>query len=146
MTTSHRPALMRALLLGVSAVTMTTMVAAPAAAQTSTGTIAGRVTDASGAPVAGAVVSAVNAGTGQTSNTTTDANGSYVLAGLRPANYTIRTTVGGATVERQFAAEIGRRSTLDLSPDAVVAATTPSIRSGRSSPAERARGHSEAHP
>ncbi|WP_324808977.1 carboxypeptidase regulatory-like domain-containing protein [Sphingomonas sp. LY29] len=122
MTTSHRPALMRALLLGVSAVTMTTMVAAPAAAQTSTGTIAGRVTDASGAPVAGAVVSAVNAGTGQTSNTTTDANGSYVLAGLRPANYTIRTTVGGATVERQFAAEIGRRSTLDLSPDAVVAA------------------------
>ena len=42
MTTSHRPALMRALLLGVSAVTMTTMVAAPAAAQTSTGTIAGR--------------------------------------------------------------------------------------------------------
>ena len=117
-----RTLLLRALLLGVAGVTMATAIAVPAAAQTTTTSISGQVTDASGAPVGGAVVTATNVATGQTVSTTSDAAGGYTLAGLRPADYTIRTTIGGATVERQVTAAIGQSATLDLSPDAVATA------------------------
>ncbi|WP_309660901.1 TonB-dependent receptor domain-containing protein [Sphingomonas sp.] len=121
----RRNLMLRSLLLGVSSVTMITVVAVPAAAQTTTTTISGQVTDAAGAAVAGAVVSASDVATGQTVKTTTDSNGHYTLAGLRPADYTIRTTIGGATVERQVSASIGQSATLDLAPAAVVAEGAP---------------------
>jgi len=110
--------MIRALMFGASGLTLSLAMAQPAAAQTATSTITGRVTDAGGAPVANAVVTAVNQGTGQTATATTDASGTYVLAGLRPANYIISTTIGGTPVERDVAAAIGERATLDLSPDA----------------------------
>ena len=124
MTIKSRSAVFHALLLSASALTLTTVAAVPAAAQTSTSTITGRVTDAGGAPLPNIVVIAVNEGTGQTATATTDAAGTYVLAGLRPANYTIRATVGGTAIERQVAAEIGQRATLDLAPDAPAPAPT----------------------
>ena len=122
MTIRNRAAMIHALMLGVSAVTLTVASAVPAAAQTSTSTITGRVTDANGASAANVTVTATNQGTGQVATTTTDAQGTYVLAGLRPANYTIRATVGGSAIERQVAAEIGQRATLDLAPTAAAAA------------------------
>lgn len=115
----------RALFLGVSAVTIASAIAVPAAAQTSTSTITGRVTDANGAPVPNAVVTATNRGTGQVATTTTDAQGVYVLAGLRPANYAVRATIGETAVEQQIAAEIGQRATLDLAPATAAAAPAP---------------------
>ena len=118
MTFTNRTALLRAIMLGASALTMTAITATPVVAQTSTSTLTGRVTDASGAPVVRAVVSATNKGTGQTATATTDANGTYVLAGLRPATYTVRTTISGAAIERDVIAAIGERATFDLAPDA----------------------------
>ena len=107
---------LRVLLLGASTISMATAVAVPAAAQTTTATITGRVTDANGAPAANVAITATNPETGQRASATTDALGSYVIAGLRPATYTIRTAVGGTAIERTVAAQIGQRATLDLSP------------------------------
>lgn len=112
---------LHALLLGVSTLTMATAVAVPAAAQTTTATITGRVTDASGAPQANVAVTATNPATGQTATATTDASGTYVIAGLRPATYVVRATAGGQPVERTVAAQIGARTPVDLAPEAAAA-------------------------
>src|SRR5256885_2582310 len=66
------------------------VIAAPAAlAQTSTGSIRGYVTDASGAPVAGARVIAVNVSTSAQREASTQSNGFYTLIGLVPAEYDV---------------------------------------------------------
>jgi outer membrane receptor for ferrienterochelin and colicin len=56
---------------------------APAFAQSTSAAISGRVTDASGAPVAGAEVIVLHVESGTQRNVTTDENGRYVLRGLR---------------------------------------------------------------
>ena len=121
MATTRTP-LLRALMLGVSTITLGTAVAVPAAAQTTTATINGQVTDAAGAPVAGAVVTATDIATGQTVSTAADATGNYTLAGLRPSEYAIRTTIAGAAVEQRVVAAIGQSATLDLAPAGTAAA------------------------
>ena len=95
MTFTNRTALLRAIMLGASALTVTAIAASPAMAQTTTSTIKGRVTDSAGAPAANVAVSATNLATGQTVTTTSDAGGNYPLSGLRPADYSIRATAGG---------------------------------------------------
>jgi Carboxypeptidase regulatory-like domain/TonB dependent receptor len=124
MTFATRTALLRAVMLGASALTMTSIGATPAAAQTTTSTIKGQVTGADGAPAAKAAVSATNAATGQTITTTTDATGNYILSGLRPAEYTIRSTAGGVAIERQVTAAIGQSATLDLAPEPATTTVT----------------------
>jgi hypothetical protein len=123
MTFTNRTALLRAMMLGASALTMTTAIAVPAGAQTITASISGRVRDAAGAPVAGAVIVARNEGTNQTVTTTSGGDGSYRLSGLRPAPYTITTTIGGTAVSERVTPEIGQSATLDLSPAATATAT-----------------------
>src|SRR5512143_1118427 len=59
----------------------------PSGAQTTTGTIRGTITDAAGAGITEAQISARNVQTGVTRGTVTRADGSYVLAGLVPATY-----------------------------------------------------------
>ena len=122
MTFTNRTALLRAIMLGASALTMTAITAMPAAAQTTTSTVRGMVRDGAGAPVAGAVVSARNVDTNQTVNSTTSADGNYTLTGLRAAPYVISTTIAGAKVEEQVIVEVGQSATLDLSPTAPAAA------------------------
>ena len=56
---------------------------APAFAQQTSAAVGGRVTEESGAPVAGAEVTILHAESGTTSRTTTDANGRYSARGLR---------------------------------------------------------------
>src|SRR5438105_794871 len=74
----------RGLLLGVAFVVM----AAPGAwSQTSTGSIRGYVTDASGTRVAGARVVAVNIATSAQREVPTQATGFYAILGLVPAEY-----------------------------------------------------------
>ena len=63
MTFTTRTAMLRAVMLGASALTMTAVTAMPAAAQTVTATIRGQVMDGKGAGVPNAVVTAVNEGT-----------------------------------------------------------------------------------
>jgi outer membrane receptor protein involved in Fe transport len=112
----------RALLLGVSSITMAVAVAVPAAAQTITASLSGQVRDAGGAPVPNVVVTARNEGTNQSVTATTDADGQYTLAGLRPGPYVISSTIGGAAVSDRVTIEIGQSATLDLAPAAAAPA------------------------
>lgn len=132
MTFTNRTALLRAIMLGASALTLTTVAAMPAAAQTITASISGQVRDAAGAPVPGAVVTARNEGTNQVVTATSGADGNYRLTGLRPAPYTITTTVAGAAVSERVTVEIGQSATLDLAPAA--AAADPAVVAGTTVP------------
>ena len=56
--------------------------------ETTSGTIAGKVTDPSGKPIAGAIIIAQSDSGPRTA--TTDAEGNYVLPFLRPGTYNVR--------------------------------------------------------
>ncbi|MGH8534296.1 MAG: carboxypeptidase-like regulatory domain-containing protein, partial [Gammaproteobacteria bacterium] len=60
---------------------------APAPAQSTFGEIRGTVTDATGAVVAGAAVSAKNTGTGETRKVTTSDAGNYEVLNLDAGTY-----------------------------------------------------------
>src|SRR5580698_3791233 len=67
---------------------------APLQAQV-TGAINGRVTDSSGAIVAGAKVTATNVSTNFAQNAVTDASGEYHLLALSPGTYSVGITATG---------------------------------------------------
>ena len=72
------------------------IVAAPAAAQDYTsGAIITRVTNSSGAPVAGAAVTLRSLAQGQVRTFTTDANGNFTASGLAPGEYAINVVASG---------------------------------------------------
>lgn len=97
-------------IVGVSTIAL----AAPLAAQTTTASIRGHVTDASGAAAAGATVVAVNSGTNQTVRAVTDANGNYVLNGVRPGPYAVTITgSNGETFAQSIVVAIGQAASLD---------------------------------
>ncbi len=58
-------------------------------AQTFTGSIRGSVTDPSGAVVAGALVQAMNTGTGETRSSRTSDVGQYLITSLPPGEYRV---------------------------------------------------------
>jgi Carboxypeptidase regulatory-like domain/TonB-dependent Receptor Plug Domain len=64
-------------------------------AQTNVGQISGRVTDQSGAAVAGAAVTATNEQTALAQTTTTDSVGGYVFASLPAGSYKVRVEMSG---------------------------------------------------
>ena len=127
MTFTTRTAILRAVMLGATALTMTAGIVTPAAAQNVTSSISGQVLDDKGAGVPGAVIKARNDGTNQVTTTTSGVNGQYSLAGLSPAPYTITTDVGGATVTQHVTVQIGQSATLDLAPTAAVAEGAPAV-------------------
>ena len=95
----------------------------PAAAQTTTAQIRGQVSDAAGAPAAGATVVAVSQATNQTFRGTTDASGSYTLNGLRPGSYTLTYTgATGEVHEEVVTVSIGQSATLDVTLGAAATA------------------------
>lgn len=105
--------------------------AAPAAAQTTISAVSGQVSDGSGAPVSGATVVAVNAGTNQTFRTTTDAAGNYQINGLRPGPYHITVTgPDGTSFTQDVNAAIGQSASLDVTLG-VAAASTDTVEDGR---------------
>jgi hypothetical protein len=128
-----RNSVLRALLLGVSSVTMVTAAAVPASAQTTTASIAGEVRDGQGAPVAGAVVVARDESTNQSASTTSDAAGRYTLAGLRPGSYAITTTIGGTAVTDRVTVAVGQSATLDLLPASAAASAGEAPATGEGS-------------
>jgi hypothetical protein len=78
------------------------LAAAPAFAQNTTSALDGRVSGASGAPVAGAQVTIVHAESGSSATVTTDADGRYAARGLRPGGpYTITVTKDGMSEKRE---------------------------------------------
>jgi protocatechuate 3,4-dioxygenase beta subunit len=82
-------------------VSLTFALCLPLTAQTTTGRILGRVTDSSGAAVAGAAVLVTDTQRGTTRSATTDASGDYAAPELPPGIYKIRAEAKGfKTVER----------------------------------------------
>lgn len=95
-----------------------------AAAQVSTGTITGRVTDPSGAPVPGVLVTITEQNTNVSVKTKTASNGNYSVPLLKPGVYSVTVEANGfqraertnlalqvqATLEADFQLQIGRVS------------------------------------
>ena len=78
------------------------LAAAPAFAQNTSSALGGRISSATGQPVAGAQVTIVHTESGSVSNATTDAEGRYAARGLRPGGpYTITITKDGVTTKRE---------------------------------------------
>ncbi len=69
--------------------------AALAHAQESRGTIVGRITDQSGAAIAGAEVRATNLATNVTATSKSNEQGNFVLPYLLPGDYTVHSTLAG---------------------------------------------------
>ncbi|WP_267434372.1 carboxypeptidase regulatory-like domain-containing protein [Sphingomonas sp. GM_Shp_1] len=110
MTAALRATLVTSTILGSA-----TMLVAPAAAQTTTAQVRGQVRGADGTPAGGAQIAAVNTGTNQTFRQIADAQGNYVLGGLRPGQYRITATAtSGETVTQVVVVAIGQSATLDL--------------------------------
>ena len=85
----------------------------PAATQTSTGNIRGTVSDAQGAPIADAQVTARDLETGVQRSATTSPAGFYYLGGLRPARYELSVRrIGFEPQTRTIQLPIGQ--TLDI--------------------------------
>ena len=114
MTFTNRSTLIRAVLLSASALTLNVALATPAAAQTTTATVRGQVTNkAAAAP--GASVAAVSVDTGATARAKAGPDGSYVLPGLTPGTYDVTVTAAGsAAVTRRVIVSVGETSTLDV--------------------------------
>jgi outer membrane receptor protein involved in Fe transport len=79
----------------------------------STGTIQGTVTDASGAAIAKASVTARNTGTGEQRTAQTDAEGAYALPSLTPGTYRLELKASGmqTVATTDLALEVGRTVT-----------------------------------
>jgi hypothetical protein len=107
-----------------------------AKAQTPTGTIAGAVTDQTGAALTGASLDIVNRDTGQTRTLTTSVDGIYSAAALPPGVYRISVEAAGfKRLERTASVEAGTTTTVDMTllvgevtESVAVAATVPLIR------------------
>ena len=76
----------------------------PLAAQSTSGTIVGTVTDPTGAVVAGANVTVTNQGTGIALKTTTDSTGNYVLTPVAVGTYSV--TVESAGFKKSISSNI----------------------------------------
>ena len=100
---------------------------APLAAQTVTGTLEGRVTDASGAVVPGAAISARNIETGLERGTRTNQDGYYRLTFLPVGEYTVAADARGfGRKERPAAVELNATHVLEfeMQPGAVATQVT----------------------
>lgn len=88
----------------------------PAMAQTTTtGDIAGIVTDPSGAMVPGATITLKDLGRGETRTTTTNADGTYRFSSLIPGKYSVTvTSTGFKNATRELEARVGQVTPGDI--------------------------------
>ena len=93
-----------------------TCAALPALAQYDNGSLVGTIRDASGAPVAGAVVKVTNVGTGSTVQVVTDGAGEYTVPQLRVGTYTVNASAPGfsAAVAENIGVAVNVRQHIDL--------------------------------
>ncbi len=87
-----------------------------ALAQTDSARLVGSVTDATGAVLPGATVTAKNERTGEERSATANDLGFYILTNLRPASYTVSAKTGnlGPTQNSGIALSVGQERTLNL--------------------------------
>ncbi len=94
------------LFLGVGLLAAVFAVLAPASAQETTGSINGNVTDASGAAVAGATVTASDVNRGTAYPTQTNSDGAYYLTHLPIGKYTVKVEAKGFQTATRAAFEL----------------------------------------
>jgi hypothetical protein len=85
-------------------------------AQTERASIVGAISDASGAPMEGVVVSVTNESTNTGSSATTDSSGAYTAVNLIPGSYRINASRQGfrPMVFRNFVLQVGQSARLDI--------------------------------
>jgi len=112
---------------GIAAAALLLVCAAAAPAQVTDATVKGRVVDASGDVLPGAVVTARHADTGVRRETTSDAAGTFLLAGLTPGVYTLGADVTGF---RPFSKD-GLRLTVGETADVTITLGLANVFRGR---------------
>lgn len=97
-------------------VTLLTLTAPTCLAQQVNATLFGTITDPAGASIPDATVTALNPANGRITTTTTQADGSYVIAYLEPANYTITVEKTGFAKSEQTGVTlvVNQKSRLDI--------------------------------
>ena len=100
----------------VAMILVTLSFALPVAfAQSEKGAISGIVTDATGAVVSGATVTAVDVGTNATRTIQTDASGNYTISNLTPGTYSVKASASGfGEIVQKAQVAPGGRVTLDV--------------------------------
>ena len=94
---------------------LVSLAAAPLFAQLTSGSIAGRVIDSSGAAIPGAAVTATNTATGITLRANTDGQGDYVITGINPGPYRLNVAMDGFQSWEQdnLIVTVGERATVN---------------------------------
>src|ERR1039458_2634275 len=101
--------------------------AQPMLAQFDTGTISGRVTDASGAVVVHAALTVENLGTGIQKNFVTDQNGNFVASSLPYGTYVVRLRASGFAENKSQPVVLNVGATVQLNLTLAVAASQESV-------------------
>jgi hypothetical protein len=133
---------MKRIIVAMIAVCALALPGTPAAAQQTTGSIYGRITDAQKAAVPGVTVTAKSAATGFTRTEVTDAEGTYRLNGLPVGTYDLRAELSGFSPYELKTVVVNVGQTTDVNVDLKVAgvaenvsvtAESPLIQTGNSS-------------
>src|SRR6202048_360622 len=92
-------------------------VSVPVHAQVTGATLSGTISDASGAVIAGADVSAKNTATGVAKDTTSDSAGLYSLPNLAPGDYEVKVAAKGfsTAVQSNLTLSVGQQQQLNIS-------------------------------
>ena len=114
-------------LLVSTAAFLSAALSVPSFAQVADATLTGTVTDASGASIPGATVSARNNDTAQETRATTTGDGSYTMPALQPGTYTATVVKDGFTtsVQSGLVLTVGQAAT--LKPVLQVGATSETV-------------------
>ena len=103
-------------------------------AQGITGTIAGTVTDPSGAALPGATVTITQASTNTVHTVTSSENGSFTAAELPPGDYTVQVEHQGFQRFRQTGVHLTIDQTVSLAPVLALGATTETVEVSAAAP------------
>lgn len=83
--------------------------------QTTTGSVEGRITDPNGGAVANASLTLTDTATNQSLNVTSDSNGDYAFATVKPGHYRLTvTSTGFKTFGREFPLEVAQQARVDV--------------------------------
>ncbi|MBC7930118.1 MAG: carboxypeptidase regulatory-like domain-containing protein, partial [Rubrivivax sp.] len=102
--------------LGVATIILVCASISTTRAQNITATLTGTVSDQSGAVVPNASISVVSVATGQKKSTTTDGEGRFIVAFLKPGEYNVTVEASGfsTSTRRSLILEVAQTATLDF--------------------------------
>jgi hypothetical protein len=101
--------------------------AASIRAQSTFGSFVGAVRDASGAPIAGAMVRVTNTGTTASRNTLTESAGEYVVVNLEPGSYEIQVQAPGFQISKHAGLSLLSRQTVRVDVQLGIASQSETV-------------------